>query len=294
MKPYHTVKTLIALILCTPAYSLWAAEVGSSTNTVFARDNLVAWCIVPFDAGKRGPQARAVMLQDLGIKKVAYDWRQEHIPTFEEEILAYKEHDLEYFAFWGWHASMESLVKKYGITPQIWQTNASPKTGTQDEKVKEASERLMPLVEQTHKLGLKLGLYNHGAWGGEPKNLVAVCQWLRKYKRANHVGIVYNLHHGHEHISDFAESLALMKSYLICLNLNGMNADAQPKIVPLGQGHHERPMLAVIAKSGYRGPIGILDHRSEIDAEESLKENLNGLKQILREMGDLNTLKTFN
>ena len=294
MKPNYTVKTLIALILCTPVYPLWGAEAGSSRNSVFARDNLVAWCIVPFDASKRGPQARAAMLQRLGIKKVAYDWRPEHILTFEQEILAYKEHGLVYFAFWGWHASMEPLIKKYGISPQMWQTNPSPKTGTQAEKVKATSEALMPLVEQTRKLGLKLGLYNHGGWGGEPGNLVAVCQWLRTYKQADHVGIVYNLHHAHEHIDDFSESLALMKPYLVCLNINGMNANALPKIVPLGQGQHERTMLATIAKSGYRGPIGILDHRSEMDTEESLKENLDGLKQILREMGDLNALKTFD
>ena len=26
------------------------------------------------------------------------------------------------------------------------------------------------------KFGSKLGLYNHGGWGGEPKNLVSVCK----------------------------------------------------------------------------------------------------------------------
>jgi len=57
---------------------------------LFNKDNLVARCIVPFDAKKRGPQARAEMLQRLGIKRVAYDWRPPDVPTFEEEILQYK------------------------------------------------------------------------------------------------------------------------------------------------------------------------------------------------------------
>ena len=70
---------------------------------VFAKKNLVAWCIVPFDAKQRGPGDRANMLQRLGIKRVAYDWRQQHVPTFEEEILEYKKHDLEYFAFWSFN-----------------------------------------------------------------------------------------------------------------------------------------------------------------------------------------------
>ena len=47
--------------------------------SVFAKDNLLAWCIVPFDACKRGPKERAVMLQRLGIRALAYDWRDEHI-----------------------------------------------------------------------------------------------------------------------------------------------------------------------------------------------------------------------
>ena len=46
---------------------------------LFRKENLVAWCIVPFDKNKRGPVERAEMLKDLGIKKVAYDWRAEHV-----------------------------------------------------------------------------------------------------------------------------------------------------------------------------------------------------------------------
>ncbi len=41
-------------------------------------DNLVAWCIVPFDAEERSPEQRALMLDELGFKKMAWDWRMEH------------------------------------------------------------------------------------------------------------------------------------------------------------------------------------------------------------------------
>ena len=58
----------------------------------FARKNLVAWCIVPFDSSKRSPEARAMMLKELGITRSAYDWRAEHVPTFEAEIQAYATH----------------------------------------------------------------------------------------------------------------------------------------------------------------------------------------------------------
>ncbi len=87
------------------------------------------------------------------------------------------------------------------------------------------------------------------------------------------MGIVYNFHHGHEHVADFPKSLAEMLPYLICLNLNGMAEPAsvdgnKNKILPIGTGKHEREMIREIVKQGYTGPIGILDHRNELDSEE--------------------------
>jgi hypothetical protein len=273
-----------------------AADAGSGerpAGSIFARDNLVAWCIVPFDPANRTPEQRAEMLERLGIKRVAYDWREQHVPAFEEEILAYKKHKLEYFAFWGWHPAMEPLIRKHGIRPQIWSTFPAPTAATQEEKVSAAGAAILPLVNQTRELGCKLALYNHGGWAGEPVNMAAVCRWLRANAQAEHVGIVYNLHHGHDHISDFAEVLAMMKPYLWCLNLNGMNTDAKPKILPLGKGEHDRRMLEIIVKSGYAGPIGILDHREQVDTEQSLRENLEGLARLLHDIGDQQALKTF-
>jgi hypothetical protein len=247
---------------------------------ILAKENLVAWCIVPFDAEKRGPAERAEMLVRLGLRKCAYDWRQEHVATFEEEILQYKKHGIEFFAFWGAHDEAFALFEKHRLRPQIWRTAPSPNGDTRADRIEAAGEAMLPLVERTRKLGSKLGLYNHGGWGGEPANLVSVCEWLRSNHDAPHVGIVYNLHHGHDHIDDFAEVLELMRPYLICLNLNGMNSGARPKILPVGRGEHDRVMLEVIRRSGYAGPVGIIDHRTELDAEKSLKESLEGLERL--------------
>ena len=224
------------------------------------------------------------MLKRLGIKRLAYDWRDRHVSTFEEEILTLKQHDVEFFAFWGAHPEMFRLFKKHGIAPQVWRTPPSPNQGTQEEKVQTCGKALLPLVDQTRKLGCPLGIYNHGGWSGEPENLVAVVRWLRENTDAQHVGIVYNFHHAHEHIHDFADALVKMKPYLICLNLNGMNDAAEPKILPIGQGQHERKMIQTILDTGYRGPLGILDHRAELDAEQSLRQNLDGLEALIREL----------
>lgn len=251
----------------------------------FDRENLVAWCIVPFDKNQRNPQERAEMLQRLGLRRVAYDWREKHVPSFEEEILAYQQHGLEFFAFWGQHEKAFQLFERYKLHPQIWITVPSPAGGTQQEKVKTAAQRLWPLVQRTQRMGCKLGLYNHGRWGGQPENMVAVCQYLRQRAGTDHVGIVYNFHHAHDQIADFESAFELLKPYLFCLNLNGMNDKAQPKILPVGQGQHEARMIHIVIRSGYQGPVGIIDHRSELDTEESLKQNLGGLDRLLRDRG---------
>ena len=186
------------------------------------------------------------------------------------------------------------MIEKHGIHPQIWIMFGAPSEGTHEEKIKAAAEGLLPLVEKTRKYNLKLALYNHGGWSGEPQNMVAVCEYLRDHHQADHVGIVYNLHHGHDHIADFAEQLALLQPHLLCLNLNGMNDNANPKILPIGDGQHDEQLISVIRRSGYKGPIGIIDHREQLDAQESLMQNLTGLRKVLEKLGDKAAAATFD
>ncbi|OUX50882.1 MAG: hypothetical protein CBE43_05655 [Rhodopirellula sp. TMED283] len=273
--------------LLMPAGTIMAEAPEAKKN--FQRDRLVAWCIVPFDARKRTPSQRAEMVEKLGMARVAYDWRGEHVPTFEEEIQEYKKHGIEFFAFWSWHDALEPLIAKHGVRPQIWLMVPGVGQKPDSDKVQAAAEALRPMVEKTAKLGLRLGLYNHGGWGGEPENLVAVCKYLREHQDAEHVGIVYNFHHGHDHIGRFPEAFAAVKPYLLCLNLNGMAVPSslvgtQNKILPIGQGVHEHEMIKEVLRQGYQGPIGILDHRSELDAELSLKQNLDGLDTLMNEL----------
>lgn len=274
------------LVVCALTAGLFAAAHAEqpAPAALFAKENLVAWCVVPFDAQKRGPKERAKMLRRLGFTKLAYDWREEHVPEFEAEIKALREYGITFFAFWGLHDEMFRLFEAYDIHPQVWLTVPEPGGATQEEKVQAAGKALLDAAKRTQALGCTLGLYNHGGWGGEPANMVEVCSWLRAETGGNHIGIVYNLHHGHGHIEDFAACLDAMKPYLLCLNLNGMNTGAEPKILPIGRGEHDARLLHIIAESGYAGPIGILDHRPEIDAEVSLRENLEGLAKAVRQL----------
>src|ERR1051326_3167286 len=265
---------------------------------LFARSNLVAWCIVPFDAKKRGPEERAQMLERLGFKFFAYDYRAEHIPSFEAEIQALQRHRIILLAWWFPTTLNEeaklilNLLKRQELRPQLWvmgggeliptgNANAEAQRG----RVESEAERIQPIAEAAAKIGCKVGLYNHGGWFGEPENQLAILEKLRGLGIRN-VGLVYNLHHGHAHIRRFPELMKKMKPDLLALNLNGMDPDGETsgrQILPLGEGKLDLTLLQMIEQSGWRGPIGILNHTDE-DAEARLQENLHGLARLASQL----------
>lgn len=257
---------------------------------IFDRGNLVAWCIVPFDAKKRGPAERAQMLEHLGIKRLAYDYRAEHVPTWDAELDALKRHGIELTAWW-FPGSLNDeakraleLFRRHGVKPQLWITGGGASTkdaAEQAARVEAEAQRVRVIAEAAAPLGCQVALYNHGGWFGEPENQLAIVGRLRRDGITN-VGIVYNFHHGHEHLDRFAELLTEMKPHLLALNLNGMTRGAEQagkKIMILGEGEEDARLLRVIRDSGWRGPVGILNHTNE-DAETRLRANLDGLEKL--------------
>lgn len=97
----------------------------------------------------------------------------------------------------------------------------------------------------------------------------------------DNTGLVYNFHHGHEHVARFARLACEMQPYLLTVDINGMR-DNGPQILPIGQGEHESVMLQALISAGYQGPIGILHHRDGLDAKLGLEENLQGIDHLLR------------
>jgi sugar phosphate isomerase/epimerase len=267
---------------------------AEKTPDIFSRDNLIAWCIVPFDAKKRGPEERAAMLEKLGFKHFAYDYREEHVPTFDAEIEALQRHGVSLDAWWFPPALNDearlilNVCKKHGVHPQLWVTGGGVPVLTPEEqqsRVEDEARRLRPIAEAAAQLGSKVGLYNHGGWFGEPENQLAIIERLARDGITN-VGLVYNFHHGHDQLDRFAELLAKMKPHLLALNLNGMTRDGErtgKKILPLGQGDLDLQLLRTIRDSGWRGLIGILNHTSE-DAEVRLRTNLEGLDRLVAEL----------
>jgi sugar phosphate isomerase/epimerase len=271
-----------------PLPLLALALMAADPPPAFARPNLVAWCVVPFDAKKRSPEDRAAMLKRLGFRRYAYDWRAEHLPTFGREVAALKANGIELTAVWfpadlgGDAQKLLAVIRANKLKTQLWVTMADPKGIDQAAKVRATAEVIRPIARAAADHGCTVGLYNHGGWFGDPENQLAVIDALN---RAD-VGIVYNLHHAHDQIDRFPALLAKMKPHLLCLNLNGMDRGGDRvgrKILPLGQGEEDLSLLRAITAIGYDGPVGILGHTMD-DAEERLRDNLDGLDWLLPQL----------
>ncbi|MCA9043816.1 MAG: c-type cytochrome [Planctomycetaceae bacterium] len=274
---------VMAMLLSRPALC--------ETPQVFEKPNLVAWCIVPFDDRERTPEERSAMLDRLGIRKLAYDYRAQHIPTFDAEVEALKAHGIELTAWW-FPGSLNDearhildVLKKHNVKTQLWVTGSGgPVASPEEQRARIVAEanRIRPIAEAAAEIGCSVGLYNHGGWFGEPENQIAIIEELK----LPNVGIVYNQHHGHGHVDHFPELLQKIKPHLYCLNLNGMEPEGDAhgqKILPLGEGSLDLSLLKMIRDSGYTGPIGILNHTQE-NAEHRLQDNLDGLSWLVAQL----------
>ena len=294
---------LWGLIMCIISISNSSC---SKPKSLFSKENITPWCIVPFDLKQRNPGERAEMLQELGFKTLAYDWRDKNIPEFDEEIIQLKRRGIVMNAFWwsgGFPKSKEdflssekmqtqvNFLKRNNLKLEVWisSTDRNLEAATDDAKYEELAFRVDILATELKKLGCSLGLYNHGGWGGEPYNMIEI---LKRAKSEN-TGIVYNFHHAHEHLEMMPAAFNAMVPYLYCVNLNGMNKGG-PKILPLGEGAEDLAILKMINESGYKGRIGIIGHIDDEDVEIVLKRNIEGLKKLLYQMGDTEALNTYN
>ncbi|GLU52092.1 sugar phosphate isomerase/epimerase family protein [Dyadobacter frigoris] len=302
MKYFQNFKLIFIIGLIIPGSQANAQKTKGAKN-IYSRDNLIAWCIVPFDVKNRGPVERSEMLNKLGINKLAYDWREKHIPTFDAEIEALKAHHITLQAFW-LHSGPEpendknlvsilEVLKRNKVKTQLWLMVSGIKgldTMTQEEKVKAHAKPISYIAEKAAEIGCTIGLYNHGGWYGEPENQLEIISYLKK----PNIGIVYNFHHAEEQIDRFPKFFPEILPRLLAINLSGLKKGNPVKVVPIGQGDAETEMIRIVKNSKYSGPIGIINEETAPDAEVGLTMNIDGLKKILKELGDSAALKTYN
>ena len=268
----------------------------------YAKSNLIAWCIVPFDNKNRTPEKRAQMLNKLGINKLAYDWREKHVPSFDDELNALRKHNIKLQSFWYYSgpepekdknfATIIDLLKRHNVKTQIWTMITGIKDlekMTQEEKIEAVSKPVKYIAEKAAEAGSSVGLYNHGGWFGEPENQIAIIEHLK----LPNLGIVYNFSHSEEQIHRFPEFYPKILPYLYAINLTGLRGGIPAKVVPVGEGNIEYRMMKIIEESDYSGPIGIINEDFAPDAEDGLKMNMEGLKKYLMGNNNKAALKTY-
>jgi len=289
---------LICLTLCCSA----RAQKNPIVKNIYDRQNLIAWCIVPFDSKNRGPVERAKMLNKLGFTKLAYDWREKHIQEFGQELDALKAHNITLQAFW-YHAGPNpendknlavilDVLKKHGAKTQLWCMVSGIKDldkMSQQQKVEAVAKPVSYIADKAAEIGCSVGLYNHGGWYGVPENQLAVIDYLKK----SNIGIVYNFHHAEEDIERFPDFFPKILPHLMAVNLMGLKKGNPVKVVPIGEGDAESDMIRIVKASYYQGPVGIINEDTAPDAEAGLTMNVEGLKKILKIQGDKAALKTY-
>jgi hypothetical protein len=251
-------------------------------------EDLVAWCIVPFDNQNRTPEERVAMLQELGFTRYAYDWRTEHLDTTAHELRLARDAGIDVIGVWMWidgrndrpgqlspdNERLLAAVEEAGIATDIWLGfDTTFFDGLSDEeKVARGAEMVGFVADRAAEIDSRVALYNHGGWFGEPENEIRIIDSLPH----RDVGLVYNFHHGHEHIGRFDTLVDEMRPYLWVVNLDGMRPDG-PQILPFGSGTHERAMLRRLLDAGFTGPFGVLGHVDDADVKVILEGNLRGL-----------------
>lgn len=263
------------------------------SQSIFSPQNLTAWCIVPFDKVKRGPEARIAMLERLGFKQYVYDWRKEHLSTFEQEIQQARQHNIQMEGVWMWiegkrdktgqlnedNRRMLEIVAQNKLQTTFWVGFDNPFFDglSHQERVAKGAEFLKYLHSVVAPLKCKIALYNHGGWFGEPENEIEIIQKSGLKK----VGIVYSFHHGHHQINRFHSMLKNILPYVVAINLNGMDL-SKGQILPIGAGKSEAEMIQMIQELGFKGRIGVLGHRDDEDVEVVLRGNLEGMRKIAK------------
>ena len=156
-----------------------------------------------------------------------------------------------------------------------------------DQAVDRAATVLRPILTESAKRGLRLSIYGHGrdAWFTQPENEIAIVERLRSSASGSSVGIAYNFHHAHSQLDRFAAVFPKLFPYLTAVNLNGMKPEG-PMILPINQGTREQDMIAAIHRAGFQGPVGVLHHERKMDAAVVLRRNMEGLRDILKAIGD--------
>ena len=200
------------------------------------------------------------MLERLGFKHFAYDWRGRAHPDLRRRGRGPEAARRRARRLLGRARRAEPRIADH---PRLAQAarRSRPSSGScstsapirsqgaeQERRVEAAAAKLRPLAEEAGKIGCSLALYNHGGWFGEPENQIAIIERLEGAGR--HATSAWSTTCTTATTTSTASRAcsAKMKPYLMALNLNGMDPGGDRvgrKILPLGQGSRDLELLRI-------------------------------------------------
>ncbi|MBM0108915.1 sugar phosphate isomerase/epimerase [Steroidobacter sp. S1-65] len=135
-----------------------------------------------------------------------------------------------------------------------------PKTPQEQvERLEQEARRIGSLAQLASKYGFDVSLYNHNGWFGLVDNQLAIIERLEQDGIKN-VGMVYTFWHArdslHDDVRHFEQIWARIKPRVRTVAISGVRGEME-SLYP-SQGEDELPMMRVIQKSGWRGPVGVL------------------------------------
>lgn len=246
------------------------------------------------------------MLRAIGLTKIIWDWRDEHVDTFEAELDALRKNQIELSGIWTpspmpaheepeypsrfgvVSARIKTLITeaaRRGHTPDLWTQIAFGGPGTPSAlseqahraEVMRAADHLTGLARLARGHGMCVVLTNHGGWAGEPRTLVDIVTELVRRGLAN-VGIGFRLQHAHHLIADLDHHIATMREHLVAVMLSGADAGAELTgrvILPFGAGSRDRWVTHALLESGWQGQL-VVHAVGNDDSEARLLDSLEG------------------
>jgi len=265
---------------------------------LFRRENLFAWCVASHDPETVSASDRASVLSRLGFRAYAWGNRMatsEHLPRFDRELDELSKRDIRLLGRFIMATPDESELSKLldhmierSVRPQLWVTGAGApahSTREQEQRLEEETGRLRPLLSAARARGFRVSLYNHADWFGEPSNRLALIARLAG-EGFDDVGTVQTLHWAGPYLERMEEVFAALKPHLDAVVLSGNvpgGCDPTREIRPVGAGSEDVHVLGALARSGWAGPVGLLNHTTH-PSESRLQDNLDGLAWVVAQL----------
>lgn len=261
---------------------------------LFDQQNLFAWCVASHDPETVTASERIGMLGRLGFRSYAWGNRMagsEHLPRFDQELNELSKHGIGLLGRFIMASDDENDLAKIldhlstaSPKTQLWVTGGGAATRSADEqeqRLEEEIRRLRPLLTAARQRGQRVSLYNHAEWFGDPWNRLALIARLADAGFDN-VGTVQTLHWAGPYLDRIEEVFADLKPHLDAVVLSGNKpggSDPTKEILPVGAGAEDVRILGSLARSGWHGPVGLLNHTASA-AELRLRDNLDGLAWV--------------